>query len=119
MNQADNEQRSKGVDSLLNFETVKYYAAEHYEIDRYEEADLELSVPNIFDIAERNSKLIINGGLLVGSLYCCIVWYQRISYTRRLCPIRDLYLATHGPLNFLAHYTGTGDPGSFINWKHA
>ena len=38
MNLADNEQRSKGVDSLLNFETVKYYGAEDYEINRYRTA---------------------------------------------------------------------------------
>lgn len=44
MNQADNEQRSKGVDSLLNFETVKYYGAEPYEIDRYEKAILSYQV---------------------------------------------------------------------------
>lgn len=44
MNLADNEQRMKGVDSLLNFETVKYYGAESYEIDRYEKAIVDYQV---------------------------------------------------------------------------
>ena len=44
MNLADNEQRTKSVDSLLNFETVKYYGAEQYEIDRYEKAILNYQV---------------------------------------------------------------------------
>ena len=44
MNLADNEQRTKGVDSLLNFETVKYYGAEKYEIDRYQEAIVKYQV---------------------------------------------------------------------------
>ena len=34
MNLADNEQRTKGVDSLLNAETVKYYAMEDWEVGR-------------------------------------------------------------------------------------
>ncbi len=32
------------MDSLLNFETVKYYGAEKYEIRRYEEAILKYQV---------------------------------------------------------------------------
>ena len=44
MNLKDNEQRTKGVDSLLNFETVKYYGAETYEVDRYQNAILEYQV---------------------------------------------------------------------------
>lgn len=44
MNLADNEQRARGVDSLLNFETVKYYGAEDYEVNRYKEAVLNYQV---------------------------------------------------------------------------
>ena len=35
MNERDNATRAKAVDSLLNFETVKYYGAEAYEVNRY------------------------------------------------------------------------------------
>lgn len=35
MNERDNTTRAKAVDSLLNFETVKYYGAENYEVNRY------------------------------------------------------------------------------------
>ena len=35
MNERDNATRAKAVDSLLNFETVKYYGAEEYEVDRF------------------------------------------------------------------------------------
>ena len=44
MNLADNEQRARGVDLLLNFETVKYYGAESYEVNRYQEALLSYQV---------------------------------------------------------------------------
>jgi ATP-binding cassette subfamily B (MDR/TAP) protein 6 len=35
MNQCDNEVKAKAVDTLLNFETVKYYGAEDYESNRF------------------------------------------------------------------------------------
>lgn len=40
MNQADNKAKARSVDSLLNFETVKYYGAEEYEVEQYKEAIL-------------------------------------------------------------------------------
>lgn len=44
MNLADNETRARSVDSLLNFETVKYYGAEQYEVDAFREAVLRYQV---------------------------------------------------------------------------
>lgn len=38
MNLADNAQQARSIDSLLNFETVKYYGAEKYEVECYKEA---------------------------------------------------------------------------------
>ena len=35
MNQRDSEASGKALDSLLNFETVKYFNAEDHEIDLY------------------------------------------------------------------------------------
>ena len=34
----DNEMRATAVDSLLNFETVKYYSQENYEAEQYHAA---------------------------------------------------------------------------------
>jgi len=38
MNTKDTEANSKAIDSLLNYETVKYFNAEHYETQRYDKA---------------------------------------------------------------------------------
>ena len=38
MNRSDNEAMSKAVDSLLNFETVKYFGNERWEADRFNSA---------------------------------------------------------------------------------
>ena len=38
MNKLDNAVNATAVDSLVNFETVKYYGAEQYEVEQYREA---------------------------------------------------------------------------------
>lgn len=38
MNKLDNAMSATAVDSLLNFETVKYYGAEEYEVTQYHDA---------------------------------------------------------------------------------
>ena len=73
MNTLDNFARSKAVDSLLNFETVKYYGAKYFKINRYDnavveyqKADWKSSVSlNILNIAQ---NAVITAGLLAGSL---------------------------------------------------
>jgi ABC-type transport system involved in Fe-S cluster assembly fused permease/ATPase subunit len=38
MNEKDNESTNKAVDSLINFETVKYFCNEQHEAQRFERA---------------------------------------------------------------------------------
>lgn len=75
MNEAENKQRTRAVDSLLNFETVKYYGAEQLEVDRYDEAILNFQKQEYVSVATLNflnlvQTLVINAGFLAGSLYC-------------------------------------------------
>ncbi|SAL97491.1 hypothetical protein [Absidia glauca] len=73
MNQLDNLARTKAVDSLLNFETVKYYGAESFEVDRYktaivdyQRADWKSSISlNVLNLTQ---NAVITLGLLIGSL---------------------------------------------------
>lgn len=44
MNLEDNQLKGRAVDSLLNFETVKYYGAENYEVEQYKEVMLNYQV---------------------------------------------------------------------------
>ena len=69
MNDRDTDANQKAIDSLLNFETVKYFGAERREADRYdvsmegyEQAAVETSV----SLAALNfgQALIINSGLV-------------------------------------------------------
>lgn len=75
MNQLDNKAKSKAVDSLLNFETVKYYNAENYEVSRFEDAILnyqksEWKTQASLAFLNQTQNLIIGSGLLAGSLLC-------------------------------------------------
>lgn len=75
MNLADNETRAKSVDSLLNFETVKYYGAEDYEVNSYHDAILkyqkeEFSSIFTLNILNTAQNIIVCVGLLAGSLLC-------------------------------------------------
>ncbi|CAO1384049.1 unnamed protein product [Diamesa hyperborea] len=75
MNLADNETRARSVDSLLNFETVKYYGAENYEVDCYREAILnyqkeEWNSMITLNILNTIQNVIVCLGLIVGSLLC-------------------------------------------------
>ncbi|XP_019378371.1 PREDICTED: ATP-binding cassette sub-family B member 6, mitochondrial [Gavialis gangeticus] len=66
---------SRAVDSLLNFETVKYYNAESYEVDRFNAAILkyqssEWKVNASLALLNQTQNLVIGLGLLAGSLLC-------------------------------------------------
>ncbi|XP_055301610.1 ATP-binding cassette sub-family B member 6-like isoform X2 [Sitodiplosis mosellana] len=74
MNSANSEQRSRCIDSLLNFETVKYCGTEKYEAQCFCEAitkcqneERKFSIPYVLlDIIQ---EIIIHGSLLGGSLF--------------------------------------------------
>ena len=75
LNEADNEQRAKTVDSLLNSETVKLYGNEEYESDQFSHyMDVFLRKDWILKLLMNGfntiQTLALNCGLLVGSLYC-------------------------------------------------
>ena len=59
LNQADNHSNTKAVDSLLNFETVKYFNNERFEANRYDD-----DLAN-WEVARRKNRLslfALNGG---------------------------------------------------------
>ncbi|XP_066593648.1 ATP-binding cassette sub-family B member 6 [Prorops nasuta] len=75
MNLAANAQNARSVDSLLNFETVKYYGAEIYEVESYRKAILDFQVEEwksaiTLNILNTLQNVIICSGLLAGSLLC-------------------------------------------------
>ncbi|MEH6571063.1 MAG: ABC transporter ATP-binding protein/permease [Halioglobus sp.] len=62
MNEADSSSNTKSVDSLLNFETVKYFTNEEFEANRYDK------LLAVWEVARRKNRLslfALNGGQAV------------------------------------------------------
>lgn len=75
MRKADSHQVSRSIDSLLNFETVKYYGAEKYELEVYHKAILDRQKENLVShhiscVSDTVQNIVICGSLLAGSLLC-------------------------------------------------
>lgn len=75
MNKLDNAVEATGLDSLLNFETVKYYCAEEYELKNYENAVDQFQVAEWLSSATLSflntvQNSVITVGILSGSLLC-------------------------------------------------
>lgn len=75
MNEKDNAAKAKAVDSLLNFETVKYYSGEDFEVERldqaikdYQRCEWDTNASLVVLSAAQN--IVIHIGLLTGTLYC-------------------------------------------------
>ena len=106
MNLMENEQRTRGVDSLLNAETVKYFAMESWEAQRYEEAILKyqkeegktsasLSLLNIVQC------FILNGALLALSLYGAFQVWQGELTVGDFVQIGSYFMQLMSPLNWI------------------
>ncbi|CAG9102471.1 unnamed protein product [Plutella xylostella] len=86
MNQADNDQKARSVDSLLNYETVKYYGAENYEVVSYKDAIIKYQGEEFKSLITLNilntlQNVIICSGLLAGSLLCVSLVVDEKSLT--------------------------------------
>ncbi|KAL8241503.1 hypothetical protein R6Q59_014857 [Mikania micrantha] len=84
MNKADNDASTRAIDSLINYETVKYFNNEHYEADeydkylqRYEDAALKtqrsLAILNfgqtlVFSVALSTAMVLSSNGILNGQM---------------------------------------------------
>lgn len=110
MNLADNEQRSRGVDSLLNFETVKYYGAEDYEINRYKQSVLNYQVEEwksngSLCLLNTIQNLVINGGLLAGSMLAAwMVAYNKGLTVGDYVLFSTYIMQLYTPLNWFGTY---------------
>ncbi|XP_059611887.1 ATP-binding cassette sub-family B member 6 [Phlebotomus argentipes] len=110
MNLADNAQKARSVDSLLNFETVKYYGAENYEVDCYREAILKYQVEEWRSLVTSNilnttQNIIVCVGLLAGSLLCAyMVAYEQGLTVGDYVLFASYIIQLYVPLNWFGTY---------------
>ena len=106
MNELDSRANQKAVDSLLNFETVKYFANEHFEANRYDDSLQRYQKAAILSqktLAALNlgQQVIITVGLVL------IIWRAAAGVADGSMTLGDLVLVNtlmlqlYIPLNFL------------------
>ncbi|CAG8664622.1 2740_t:CDS:10, partial [Ambispora leptoticha] len=108
-NLLDNAMEAKAVDSLLNYETVKLYAAEAFEVQQYTDAILA------YQNAERKSTMslyilnsvqntIIQIGLVAGCLLCANRIVKEEMTVGDFIMYLTYILQLYGPLNWFGTY---------------
>ena len=109
MNERDNSARAKAVDSLLNFETVKYYGAESYEVRRFNTAiedyqEAEWKSLASLNVLNSGQNIIITLGLLVGSALCAYQVTQGVLTVGDFVLFCMYIIQLYSPLNFFGTY---------------
>ncbi|MEK9673023.1 MAG: ABC transporter ATP-binding protein/permease [Rhodospirillaceae bacterium] len=106
MNHTDNEANTKAIDSLLNFETVKYFGNEDHESRRFDEA---LRRYEDAAVKSNTSLALLNigqGGIIAVGL-TALMWMAAAGVVNRTMTIGDFAMVNayliqlYMPLNFL------------------
>ena len=105
-NLADNQSNTRAVDSLLNFETVKYFNNEQYEQNEY---DKDLSNWQLARRKNRLSLFVLNGGqaLIIAFAMTATLALASIDVSQKEMTLGDFVLVNAFmmqifiPLNFL------------------
>lgn len=106
MNELDSRANQKAIDSLLNFETVKYFGNEEYEARRYDE---NLRTYRTAAIRSQNSLSFLNFGqqTIIALGLILILWRATVGVAAGTLTLGDLVLVNtlmiqlYIPLNFL------------------
>jgi ATP-binding cassette subfamily B protein len=106
MNDLDSKANTKAIDSLINYETVKYFGNEDYEARRYDEG-----LQNFENAAVRSqtSLSVLNTGqsLIIATTVTLILWRATVGVIDASMSLGDLVLVNafmiqlYIPLNFL------------------
>ncbi|XP_038157303.1 ATP-binding cassette sub-family B member 6, mitochondrial [Cyprinodon tularosa] len=109
MNNQDNNAKSIAIDSLLNFETVKYYNSEDYEVHCFNEAILnyqrsEWKSSASLALLNQAQNIIIGSGLLAGSLLCSYMVSQKQFQVGDYVLFGTYIIQLYIPLNWFGTY---------------
>jgi ATP-binding cassette subfamily B protein len=106
MNDLDSKASTKAIDSLLNYETVKYFGNEEYEASRYDQG---LQNYERAAVRSQTSLTLLNTGqsLIIAIAVTLILWRATLGVTNGSMTLGDLVLVNafmiqlYIPLNFL------------------
>lgn len=106
MNDQDTDANQKAIDSLLNFETVKYFGAEKWEADRYDDAMRQyetFAIQTNYTLAFLNfgQALLITGGLVAVMVMAAIGVQNGTLSVGDFVLVNAYMIQITMPLNFL------------------
>jgi ABC-type transport system involved in Fe-S cluster assembly fused permease/ATPase subunit len=106
MNDSDTEANTKAIDSLLNYETVKYFSAEHREATRYDrsmERYERASVKTYTSLALLNTgqAIIFTAGLTATMLMCAVGVRSGKNTVGDFVMVNAMMIQLYQPLNFM------------------
>src|SRR6476661_7079671 len=106
MNDSDTEANTKAIDSLLNYETVKYFSAEEREAQRYDKSVAryeEASVQTYTSLAVLNTgqAVIFTLGLTATMLMCAIGVRNGTNTVGDFVLVNAMMIQLYTPLNFM------------------
>jgi ATP-binding cassette, subfamily B, heavy metal transporter len=106
MNDSDTEANTKAIDSLLNYETVKYFGAEAREAERYDRSVAryeEASVRTYTSLAVLNTgqAVIFTAGLTATMLMCAIGVRNGRNTVGDFVLVNAMMIQLYQPLNFM------------------
>ncbi|MFM8467745.1 MAG: ABCB family ABC transporter ATP-binding protein/permease [Oxalobacteraceae bacterium] len=106
MNELESKASTRAIDSLLNYETVKYFGNEEYEARRYDEG---LQRYERAAVRSQTSLSLLNAGqsLIIATAVTLILWRATLGVIAGTMTLGDLVLVNafmiqlYLPLNFL------------------
>lgn len=106
MNELDSKAQTKAIDSLLNYETVKYFGNEEYEAARYDQG---LQSFEQAALKSQSSLSLLNSGqsAIIAVAVSLILWRAAVGVLNGSMSLGDLVLVNafmiqlYMPLNFL------------------
>ncbi|BDX22309.1 metal ABC transporter permease [Polynucleobacter sp. TUM22923] len=106
MNEMDSKANQKAIDSLLNFETVKYFGNEAFEAGRY---DQNLQRYQVAAVKSQKSLAVLNLGqqMIIAVGLVLVLWRSTLGVIDQTMTLGDLVLVNtlmiqlYIPLNFL------------------
>jgi ABC-type transport system involved in Fe-S cluster assembly fused permease/ATPase subunit len=106
MNDSDTEANTKAIDSLLNYETVKYFGSEEREAARYDhsmERYERASVKTYTSLAVLNTgqAIIFTAGLTATMLMCAIGVRRGTNTVGDFVMVNAMMIQLYQPLNFM------------------
>src|ERR1700680_4066822 len=106
MNDSDTEANTKAIDSLLNYETVKYFGAEQQEaagydrsMERYERASVKTYTS--LAILNTGQAIIFTGGLTAIMLMCAVAVRNGTHTVGDFDLVNAMMIQLYQPLNFM------------------